>query len=181
MRSDSEVRTLRAAWDAAIGTPELRAMRVEIQRLYSDACDASRRAAATARHYGGMSDPRGLGRPEIRISEADEYAAACWAEHARADLAYHGRGGARETALRAAGLLGEDGREIQIGETSAEARATEALRRSRRDYPPLDWGRSSATTEERIARWRARPEWERVSDPRERIPEGVDASTRNRA
>jgi hypothetical protein len=164
---------LRAAWDAAMATPELRSMRSEIQRLYSEACDASRRAAATARHYGGISDPRGLGRPESRVAEANEYAAACWAEHARADRAYHGRGGARETALRAAGLIGDDGREIQIGATSAEDRATEALRRTRRDYPPVEWGRSSATTKERIARWRARPEWERISDPRERISEGA--------
>ena len=74
--------------------------------------------AATSRHYSGMVDPRGHGRPQSRIAEAQEWATerrAIWAEASRVYEA------ARLAALDAAGLV-EDGLEIDIGQTPEETR-----------------------------------------------------------
>lgn len=170
------VHELRAARRAALDSGDLPVQRRTIQDLYDDGTSysmrgAARQAAATARHYSGMTDPRGLGRPESRVSEADEWAAErarLWAEASRAYAA------ARLAALDAAGLV-VDGREITIGQTTEEIRSAEALRMMLRDYPPIGWGRSSPTTEERIARWRNRPEADRLSDLSPRIAEGEAA------
>ena len=168
------VTELRAARRAALDSGDLPAQRRALQDLYDDGTTysmrgAERQAAATSRHYSGMVDPRGHGRPQSRVAEAQEWATerrAIWAEASRVYAA------ARLAALDAAGLV-EDGREIAIGQTPEETRGAEAYRLMRRDYPPIGWGRSSPTTEERIARWRARPEADRLGDTNERIPEGV--------
>lgn len=159
---------LRAARQAALDCGDLPAQRRRIQELYGSMCDAERRAAATARHYTGMVDPRGHGRPESRVAEARAEAAIERDRWVEAERHY---AEARLSALAAAGLV-EDGREIPIGQTPEEARAEEALVLMRRDYPPIGWGRSLPTTEERIALWRARPEADRLQDPHPRIPEG---------
>jgi hypothetical protein len=167
------VHDLRAARRAALDSGDLPAQRRAIQDLYDDGTTysmrgAERQAAATSRHYSDMVDPRGHGRPQRRVSEAQEWAAErtrLWAEASRVYAA------ARLAALDAAGLV-VDGCEIVIGQTPEEIRSAEALRLMLRDYPPIGWGRSSPTTEERIARWRARPEADRISDPHPRIAEG---------
>ena len=168
------VTELRAARRAALDSGDLPAQRRALQDLYDDGTvysmrGAERQAAATSRHYSGTVDPRGHDRLQSRIAEAQGWAderRRIWAEASRSYEA------ARLAALDAAGLV-EDGREITIGQTPEEVRAAEGYRLMRRDYPPIGWGRSSPTTEERIARWRSRPEADRLSDTNVRIPAGI--------
>lgn len=170
------VTELRAARRAALDSGDLPSRRRRLQDLYDDGTSysmigAERAASATARHYSGTIDPRGHGRPESRISEAQTWAMERSAIYWEASRSYEA---ARAAALDAAGLI-VDGREITIGPTLEEAASTEAWERRQLDYPPVGWGRSSATVEERIARWRARPEDERLRDRQERIAAGEAA------
>jgi hypothetical protein len=76
--SDDEILHHRALLAAVLGSPELVAMRREIQALYADQADAARSAAQTARHLGArasMALPTraALWQPEGVLVEIDAY------------------------------------------------------------------------------------------------------------
>lgn len=67
-----------------------------------------------------------------------------------------------------------EARRAEIQAQLAASEASAARRRQRMlDCPPIGWGSSYTSCEERVARWRGRPENDRLSDPRERQAEEV--------
>jgi hypothetical protein len=187
-RTDEEILALRTKLGESLSLPTLRSMRKKLHELYNNWCDAERKAANYARHMGGAAN---FEPSYEKAREAASFGSAADVEYQRAerrgdramkmiseaegDAAYarriwlkadHAYAVARAEALREAGLLDEEGQDIRIGQTSTEKASELALRRRRLDLPPVGWGRSSPTFAERIARWQARPERERLSDPR---------------
>jgi hypothetical protein len=133
-------------------------MRAEVQEAYGEWREAERRAAATARHYDGMVDPRGLGRPEQRMAESDAYAQ---------ELCAHWRTLSDAYQARRAQMLADAGADESLACQPTEEEEASRRRHEQQllDYPPVGWGRSTPDYEVRCARWRARPADDRLRDP----------------
>lgn len=116
----------------------------------------SERRLAAHRH---AARPDRYGATNHIMDDAERNALAATRAVRDAERAYYAR---RDELMASAGCNGPH------GQTAAERASEDARRRVLLDRPPMGWGKSVASDAERVARWQARPETDRLSDLRVR-------------
>jgi hypothetical protein len=162
---DAAIVAGRRRHDAVLACPELVALRARIEDARQFEDDerrylVSERRLASHRHEA-RPDRYGASNHILEDAERNTVEAARSLQAAR--FAYHTR---RDELLAEAGALGP------FGQTTAEREADAAYRQTLLDCPPIGWGHASPTRAERVARWQARPESDRLADNRPRDVDG---------